>query len=142
MFMGQYEHILDKKKRLFIPSRFRKGLRKFIITCGLEDCLFMYTPDGWEKISKKFSILPLTKSDARAFIRTFLAGANECDLDKQGRILIPQNLVQYSDIKEEIIIIGVLDRIELWSKKKWQLYNANAKKSYCEIAEKLVDLGI
>lgn len=142
MFMGQYEHILDKKNRLFIPSGFRKGLKKFVITCGLEECLFMYTPDGWDKISKKFSILPLTKSDARAFIRTFLAGANVCDLDKQGRILIPQNLLQYSIIKKEIIIIGVLDRIELWSKKKWHLYNSKARKSYSDIAEKLVDLGI
>ncbi|MFQ5866428.1 MAG: division/cell wall cluster transcriptional repressor MraZ [bacterium] len=142
MLIGQYHHSLDGKNRLFIPARLRQNVRRFVITSGLEGCLFVYTSDNWKKITERFKALPLTKADARRFLRTFLSGASECDLDDQGRILIPKNLCNYANIRKETIVVGVLDRIEIWSKSNWQRYQKEAEKKFVEVAEKLVDLGI
>ncbi|MEE8179833.1 MAG: division/cell wall cluster transcriptional repressor MraZ [bacterium] len=142
MLIGQYCHSLDGKNRLFIPARFRQNVRKFIITSGLEGCLFVYTPENWRKITERLKTLPLTKADARKFLRTFLSGANECPVDDQGRILIPKTLCSYANIKKEAIVVGVLDRIEIWSKSNWERYQKEAEKQFVEVAEKLVDLGI
>ena len=142
MLTGQYDHSLDGKNRLFIPAKLRQNVRKFIITSGLEGCLFVYTPDNWKKITERLKALPLTKADARKFMRTFLSGASECDVDEQGRILIPKNLCSYANIRKEAIVVGVLDRIEIWSKSNWERYRKEAEKKFVEVAEKLVDLGI
>ncbi|TET40490.1 MAG: division/cell wall cluster transcriptional repressor MraZ [Elusimicrobia bacterium] len=142
MLIGQYRHSLDGKNRLFIPARLRQNVRKFIITSGLEGCLFVYTPENWIKITERLKTLPLTKADARKFLRTFLSGANECPVDDQGRILIPKTLCSYANIRKEVIVVGVLDRIEIWSKSNWERYQKEAEKQFVEVAEKLVDLGI
>jgi MraZ protein len=142
VLIGQYSHSLDGKNRLFIPARLRQNVRKFIITSGLEGCLFVYTPENWRKITERLKTLPLTKADARKFLRTFLSGANECPVDDQGRILIPKTLCSYANIKKEAIVVGVLDRIEIWSKSNWERYQKEAEKQFVEVAEKLVDLGI
>jgi len=142
LLIGQYDHSLDGKNRLFIPAKLRQNVRKFIITSGLEGCLFIYTPDNWKKITERLRALPLTKADARKFMRTFLSGASECDVDEQGRILIPKNLCSYANIRKEAIVVGVLDRIEIWSKSNWERYRKEAEKKFVEVAEKLVDLGI
>ena len=142
MLTGQYDHSLDGKNRLFIPAKLRQNVRKFIITSGLEGCLFVYTPDNWKKITERLRALPLTKADARKFMRTFLSGASECDVDDQGRILIPKNLCSYANIRKEAIVVGVLDRIEIWSKSNWERYRKEAENKFVEVAEKLVDLGI
>lgn len=142
MLIGQYRHSLDGKNRLFIPARLRQGVRRFFITSGLEGCLFVYTPENWKKITERLKALPLTKADARKFLRTFLSGASECHLDEQGRILIPQSLCNYGNIGKEVIVVGVLDRIEIWSKSNWEAYQREAEKKFVEVAEKLVDLGI
>ncbi|MBA7510450.1 Transcriptional regulator MraZ [subsurface metagenome] len=142
MLIGQYRHSLDGKNRLFIPARLRQNVRKFIITSGLEGCLFVYTPENWRKITERLKTLPLTKADARKFLRTFLSGANECPVDDQGRILIPKTLCSYANIRKEVIVVGVLDRVEIWSKSNWERYQKEAEKQFVEVAEKLVDLGI
>lgn len=142
MLIGQYHHSIDGKNRLFIPARLRQNVVRFIITSGLEGCLFVYTPENWKKITERLKTLPLTKADARKFLRTFLSGANECHLDEQGRILIPKSLCNYANIRKEVIVVGVLDRIEIWSKTDWESYQEEAQKKFVEVAEKLVDLGI
>ena len=142
MLIGQYGHSLDGKNRLFIPARLRQNVRRFVITSGLEGCLFVYTPENWKKITERLKTLPLTKADARKFLRTFLSGANECPVDDQGRILIPKTLCSYANIRKEVIVVGVLDRIEIWSKSNWERYQKEAEKQFVEVAEKLVDLGI
>ncbi len=142
MLIGQYDHSLDGKNRLFIPARLRQNVRRFVITSGLEGCLFVYTPENWKKITERLKTLPLTKADARKFLRTFLSGANECPVDDQGRILIPKTLCSYANIRKEVIVVGVLDRIEIWSKSNWKRYQKEAEKQFVEVAEKLVDLGI
>ncbi|MFH1238760.1 MAG: division/cell wall cluster transcriptional repressor MraZ [bacterium] len=142
MFIGQYEYSIDNKNRLFIPSKFRTGVRKFFVTRGLEGCLFMYTPNMWQEITAKFKKLPLTKTEARSFLRMLLSGAAECDVDRQGRILVPQNLCGWAKLKKNIIIVGVLDRFEIWSKEEWKLYSVKSLRSFTDSAEKLIDLGI
>jgi MraZ protein len=142
MFIGQYEYSIDNKKRLFIPSKFRTGAKKFFVTRGLEGCLFMYAPGMWQEITAKFKKLPLTKTEARAFLRMLLSGAAECDIDSQGRILVPHNLCNYAKLKKNIVIVGVLDRVEIWSKEEWNMYSDKSLKSFTDSAEKLIDLGI
>jgi len=142
VLIGQYRHSLDGKNRLFIPARLRQNVRSFVITSGLEGCLFVYTPENWKKITERLKALPLTKADARKFSRTFLSGASECPVDDQGRILVPKTLCNYANIRKEVIVVGVLDRIEIWSKNNWERYQKEAEKQFAEVAEKLVDLGI
>ena len=142
MFIGEYQHALDNKNRIIIPSKFREGLgEKFVLTKGLDGCLYIYTSSEWEILEEKLKMLPLTNKDARAFIRFFFSGANEIDVDKQGRALIPQNLLEYANIEKDIVSIGVSTRIEIWSKTKWQEYN-DSNVNFDEIAEKMSELGI
>ncbi len=143
MFMGEYQHNLDSKGRLIVPSKFRDGLgQKFVITKGLDNCLFVYPMEEWSVLENKLKSLPFTKADARAFVRFFFSGANECDLDKQGRILLPGNLREYAKLDKDIVIIGVSARIEIWSKEVWEKYSQGAEVGYEEIAEKLQNLDI
>ncbi|MDD6771924.1 MAG: division/cell wall cluster transcriptional repressor MraZ [Inconstantimicrobium porci] len=142
MFIGQYNHSVDAKNRISIPSKFREELDgKFIMTKGLDGCLYVYTMNEWKKLEQKLSSLPLTNKDARAFVRFFFSGASEIEIDKQGRALIPQNLKEYADVKKEIVSIGVSSRIEIWSKEKWNEYN-ESNIDYDSIAEEMSNLGI
>ena len=143
MFIGEYNHTLDKKGRIIIPSKFRPNLGdKFIMTKGLDNCLFIYPMEEWEKFEDKLKTLPLTNRDARAFVRFFFAGATECSLDKQGRILIPANLRSHSNLEKDAIVIGVSTRIEIWSEDDWEDYTNDDNLSYESIAENMADLGI
>lgn len=124
MLIGEYHHAVDSKNRMIIPSKFREELNdSFILTKGLDGCLYIYTTDEWKVLEDKLKKLPLTNKNARAFVRFFFSGANEINIDKQGRALIPQNLIEYASIKKEIVSIGVSTRIEIWSDEKWKEYN-------------------
>ncbi len=143
MFIGEHQHSLDDKGRIIIPSKFRDGLGpEFVMTKGLDRCLFVYPKSEWSIIEEKLKALPLTNRDARAFIRFFFSGACECVLDKQGRVLIPPNLRDHSKLEKDAVIIGVSTRIEIWSKEEWTTYTEDDNLSYDAIAEKMVELGI
>ena len=143
MFIGEYPHKLDLKKRLAIPVKFRKSLgKKAIITRGLDNCLFLYPVRGWEVFAKKVSKLPLSQSDARGFGRIMLAGAMEANLDGLGRILIPDYLKKYAALSKSVIIAGVYNRIEIWDEKKWNIYKQRTEKEVGDIAERLKELGV
>lgn len=143
MFIGEYQHTLDDKGRIIMPSKFRTGLGdEFVITKGLDSCLFVYPKNEWEVIENKLKELPLTNRDARAFVRFFFSGASESNLDKQGRVLIPGNLREHSSLDKDAIIIGVATRLEIWSKELWDDYNEDENLSYDSIAEKMAELGI
>ena len=140
MFIGEYHHSVDDKGRLIIPSKFRDELgTKFIITRGIENCLFVYSMESWEKIVNKLETLPFTKKDARAFIRFFLSGASEAEFDKQGRINITSPLSSYANITKECVVIGTGDRLEIWSEESWNDFFTSAKDSMSDIAENLFE---
>ena len=142
MFIGEYQHAIDSKNRMIIPTKFRDGLsNEFILTKGLDGCLYIYTKDEWIVMEEKLKKLPLTSKDARAFVRFFFSGANEITIDKQGRALIPQNLCEYAGLQKEIVSIWVSTRIEIWDKDKWDKYN-DSDINFDEIAEKMNELGI
>lgn len=140
MFMGEFQHTVDAKGRLFIPAKLREGLGdRFIATKGLEDCLFVFPEKEWEVFGEKLRSLPLASGAARAFTRLFFSGATECDVDSQGRILLPANLRDYAAIEKEVMIVGVSSRVEIWAKAKWEEYCQKAEESFEETAEKLLD---
>lgn len=140
--MGEFQHSLDEKNRLIMPARLRDGLGdRFIITKGLDTCLFAYTETEFQQLAAKLQSLPFTKADSRAFVRMFFSGASECEFDKQGRIVIPSNLKEYANLDKECVIIGVSNRVEIWSRSEWEKYSEGAESSYEEIAEKLDGLG-
>lgn len=125
MFMGEYNHTIDAKGRLIIPSKFREALgSEFVITKGLDGCLFVFPMKEWEAFEEKLRGLPLIDKNARKFSRFFLAGASTCELDKQGRILVPGTLREFAQMDKEVVLTGMLDRIEVWSKEQWLLNNA------------------
>ena len=135
--MGEFHHNIDEKGRLIIPSKIRYELgEKFIITRGLDKCLFVYPISEWENIIKKYRELPNTK-DARNFMRFFLSGASECEFDKQGRINISSPLVNYASLNRECVIIGVNDRIEIWSKEMWDGFINENEENFSDIADHL-----
>ncbi|ARU62286.1 cell division/cell wall cluster transcriptional repressor MraZ [Tumebacillus avium] len=143
MFMGEFQHSIDDKGRLIIPAKFRDGLgASFVVTRGLDNCLFVYPRSEWETIEAKLKSLPFTRADARAFSRFFFSGATECDLDKQGRANIPNNLREYAKLNRDCVVIGVSGRVEIWAKEVWEDYTLNAADTFGEIAEKLVDLDL
>ena len=138
MLMGEFHHNIDDKGRLIIPSKFRYELgEKFVITRGLEKCLFVYSLTEWEKIVKRLRSLPLTNKDARNFTRFFLSGAAECEFDKQGRINITSPLVRYADLTKECVIIGANDRLEIWSEDSWCNFFEENEDGLADIAENL-----
>lgn len=140
MFMGEYQHSIDMKGRLIVPSKFREQLEEgFILTRGLDNCLFGYPLDEWQKLEEKLKALPVTKRDARAFTRFFFSGASEASLDKQGRVNIPANLREFAKIEKDCMIIGVSSRIEIWSAELWEAYYEEAEESFNDIAENLID---
>jgi len=143
MFIGEYNHTLDPKNRVIMPSKFREKLGdSFVMTKGLDNCLFIYSSQDWSIVEDKLKSLPMTNKDARAFVRFFFAGACECELDKQGRMVIPNYLKEHANIDKELVIIGVSTRIEIWSKEEWNKFNNDANISYEDVAEKMSQLGI
>ncbi len=136
MFIGEYEHSVDTKGRVIMPSKLREDIGDtFILTKGLDGCLFAYSQREWTNFEEKLKTLPLTNKNAREFVRFFLSGAIECEIDKQGRFLIPSNLRNYSKLDKEIVIIGVGTRIEIWNKEEWMHNEENI--SADEIAENM-----
>jgi MraZ protein len=139
MFIGEYQHNIDVKGRLIIPSKFRDKLGEtFIVTRGLDQCLFGYSLAEWSVIEDKLKTLPLTKKDARAFTRFFFSGAIECEMDKMGRINISPNLRQYAKLEKECVVVGVTNRIEIWDQTTWNTYMNESEGSFGEIAENLI----
>lgn len=141
--MGEYQHNIDTKGRLIVPAKFRENLgQTFVITRGLDKCLFAYPLDEWKQLEEKLKQLPLTKKDARAFTRFFFSGAVECEIDKQGRINVPSPLRNYAALDKECVVIGVSNRVEVWSKEQWDTYVEESEDSFGEIAENLMDFDI
>ena len=138
MFMGEYHHNIDEKGRLIMPAKFRNDLKdKFIITRGLEKCLYVYSLEDWDKLVSKLNTLPYTKKDARIFIRSFFSGAAQIEVDRQGRINITSPLIDHAGLTKECVIIGANDRIEIWSKDEWdKFFDVNSEKLE-DIAENL-----
>ena len=143
MLIGEYQHTLDQKGRMFIPVKFREDLgEKFIITRGIGGCLFGLSQPEWALFSQKLRSLPLTDPDVLSFVRLFFAGATECEVDKQGRILIPSNLRDLAGLDKNVVITGVLSRIEIWSEERWEEYNKEADKGFHETLAKMAQLGV
>lgn len=143
MLMGEFHHNIDEKNRLIIPSKFRYELgEKFIVTRGLDGCLFVYPLNEWDKITNQLNTLPFTRKDARAFSRFFLSGATECEFDRQGRINISTPLVTYAKLEKECVIIGVNDRLEIWSKDSWDKFFNDNKEDLSDIAENLFESNV
>lgn len=138
MLMGEYRHSLDDKGRLIVPAKFREELgEQFVITRGMDKCLFVYPQREWTAIEEKLKALPFTQADVRAFTRFFFSGACVGELDKQGRVSLPQSLRQYAELEKECVIIGVSNRAEIWSVNHWEQYFLESESSFSEIAEKL-----
>lgn len=141
MFMGEYNHTVDAKGRLIIPSKFREVLGdEFVVTKGLDGCLFVYENSEWQAFEEKLQTLPITNKDARQFVRFFLAGAASVEVDKQGRILLPNVLREFAEISKDVVLIGVASRIEIWSKERWD--GAATYEDMESIAEHMSELGL
>ena len=141
MFMGEYNHSIDPKGRLIIPSKFREILGdEFVVTKGLDGCLFVFPNDEWQAFEEKLRTLPMANKNARKFSRFFMAGATTCELDKQGRILLPSTLREFADLEKDVVLAGLLNRIEIWSKRKWS-ENSNSD-DMDAIAEGMQSMGI
>ncbi|MBF0715035.1 division/cell wall cluster transcriptional repressor MraZ [Gemelliphila palaticanis] len=140
MFIGQYNNKMDSKGRVSMPVKFRDELgNKFIITRGLDSCLFGYSLQEWQKIESKIKSLPITKKNARAFQRFFFSGATEVEIDKQGRINIPKSLIEHAKLDKECVVNGVSNRIEIWDKEIWEVQLSESELAFEEIAEDLED---
>ncbi len=141
--MGEYRHSIDHKGRIAIPAKFRSKLAEgCVITRGLDYSLFIYTHQEWSKLAKKLSQLPIGQADARAFARLMFSGASDLELDKQGRVVIPVYLREYAGLKNEIVICGLFNRIEIWDQEKWKKYKKELEQESTDIAEHLGDLGV
>ena len=141
MLIGEFEHSLDAKGRLIMPAKLREDIgEKFIITKGLDGCLFAFSIEEWKNFEQKLRTLPISNKDARAFSRFFFAGAIECEIDKQGRFLISSNLREFAELSKDVIIVCMDSRIEIWSKEKWQKCDEDISAE--EIAQKMEMLGI
>ena len=141
--MGEYHHSLDDKKRLIIPSKLREDLGDYVIvTRGLEDCLFIYSQSALNDIVNKLKTLPFTKKDARSFTRLFLSGATVCEFDKQGRITLKEPHTNYASLIKDCVIVGVNDRLEIWSKANWDNYFSNNKESMADVADHLIEVDL
>lgn len=143
MFIGEYSHSIDSKKRLAVPFKFRNDLKnKIVVTRGLDKCLFVYPMKTWGELANKLGTLPVGESGTRSFTRLMLAGAVDAEVDKQGRILIPDYLKEYAGLKKNVVVAGLYNRLEIWDEKKWNEYKNKAEKNSDEIAEQLGKLGV
>ncbi|MFZ2886569.1 MAG: division/cell wall cluster transcriptional repressor MraZ [Minisyncoccia bacterium] len=142
MFIGEYEHVLDEKKRVSLPSQFRTELgKKIVMTRGLDNCLFVYSREAWNTVAAKLQELSFAQADTRGFNRFILSGAAELDVDAAGRVLIPEHQRGFADLKKKIVFAGVSDRVEIWDAEKWNKYKAEIEKKADKLAEKLGEIG-
>ena len=138
MLMGEFHHSIDSKSRMIIPAKFREVLgNSFIVTRGIENCIYIYPKEAFETITLKLNSLPFTKKNARSFVRFFLSGALEVELDKQGRILVPEPLAKYSSLSKNCVIIGAGERLEVWDEENWNEFFRNEQENMSSIAEDL-----
>ena len=143
MFMGEYAHNIDKKRRIIIPAKFREELKDHvIITRGLDGCLAVYTKEQWETIYEQLMKLPSTKKDARMFVRMMTSKAAECEIDAQGRVLIPSPLVKLAELVKECMVIGAANHVEIWSRERWEPVDEEANDAFEDIAESLTEFMI
>ena len=143
MFIGEYHHTIDEKGRIIIPAKFREQLgNQFIITRGIENCLFVYSLENWANITNKLNSLPFTKKDARVFNRFFMSGATEVELDKQGRVNVATPLIAYANLIKDCVVIGTGDRLEIWSLEAWNGFFDSTKNSMSDIAENLFNESV
>ena len=143
MFIGEFHHTIDEKGRIIMPAKFRDELgMRFIITRGIENCLFVYSLENWQKITDKLNSLPFTKKDARVFSRFFLSGATDVELDKQGRVNVSTPLIDYAKLAKDCVIIGTGDRIEIWAQESWDIFFNSTKDNMSDIAENLFNESV
>jgi len=143
VFIGEFSHNLDDKGRIAIPKKFRPNLsRGAVVTRGLDNCLFLYTKKEWEKLAEKLAALPFAQANTRAFSRLMLAGAMDVEIDAQGRVILPEYLRQYAQLKKEIIVAGLYNRIEIWNAEKWNEYKTKTEAESNQIAEQMSALGV
>jgi len=145
MFYGEYLHSIDRKGRIILPAKFREAakahfIEKFYVTRGLDKCLFMFPEEEWRTQESKLKAIPFTKQQSRTFNRIYFSGAVEIIFDSQGRILLPQYLKDFAEIKKDVVVVGVSNRIEIWAKNKWEEFYGTSRQSFEEIAEKLMDV--
>lgn len=143
MFIGEYQHSVDEKGRMAVPTKFRHALSKgAIVTRGLDRCLFLYPVAAWKELAQKLVALPLSQSKSRAFARLMLAGAMDVTLDRQGRMVLPEYLRAYSNLGKKAIVAGLYNRLEIWDEGAWEKYKSSTEKDSNEIAETLGELGV
>lgn len=143
MFIGEYQHNLDEKGRLAVPVKFRDVLKQgTVVTKGLDNCLFVYPKGEWSKLAEKLAQLSIAKANTRAFSRLMLGGAMEVEIDKQGRVVLPDYLRKYAGLHKKTIIAGLYNRLEIWEAAAWEKYKAGTEKSSTDIAEALEGLGV
>ncbi len=143
MFIGEYQATIDEKGRISVPAKFRSKLKtKVVVTRGLDNSLFLYGMDEWEKLAEKLASLPISTANTRAFSRLMLAGAMDCEVDKQGRIVVPSYLKEFAKISKKVIIAGLYNRIEIWSEELWNAYKQQTEAASNSIAEQLGSLGV
>ncbi len=143
MFIGEYSHVLDEKGRLAVPKKFRAALGKgAVVTRGLDNCLFLYTKAEWTKLAEKLANLPFAQANTRAFGRLMLAGAMDVEIDKQGRIILPEYLRIFSALKKNIVVAGLYNRLEIWDQEKWREYTKRTEMESNQIAEQMSELGV
>ncbi|MBI3304964.1 division/cell wall cluster transcriptional repressor MraZ [Candidatus Parcubacteria bacterium] len=143
MLIGEYRHSIDPKKRLAVPAKLRKELgEKVVLTRGLDSCLFLFPMKDWEALAAKLNSLPMGQGGTRGFVRLMLAGAGEIEIDKLGRVLVPDYLKQYANLKKNVVIVGLVNRLEIWEEARWNEYKSDTEKQTGDIAEKLGELGV
>lgn len=141
--MGEFQHTIDTKGRLIMPAKLREKLgEKFVVTRGLDGCLFGYPLSEWAVLEAKLNEMPLAKKDARTFVRFFYSAATECELDKQGRINLPISLRNHGNLTKNCVIVGVSNRIEIWDEERWNAFSEEAEENFDEIAESMIDFGL
>ena len=143
MFIGEFRHVLDDKGRLAIPMKFREAFKKgAVVTRGLDQCLFVFPMEEWRKLAERLASLPLSQQDSRAFARLMLAGAMDVELDKQGRMVVPEYLRTYAKVAKDAVVTGLYNRLEIWDAAAWEAYQTQTEKDSSVIAERMSDLGV
>ena len=143
MFYGEFEHTIDRKGRLIVPAKFRQALKEhdisaLFLTRGLDGCLFLFPESEWRLVESRFKQIPFTKAEGRKFNRMFFSGATEVSVDTLGRILVPKGLKDFAGIKEDVVIVGISSRMEVWSKERWQAFYETSRQSFEEVAERVM----
>ncbi len=143
MFIGEYHHNLDEKGRVAVPVKYRPDLVKgAVVTRGVDHCLFLYTKAEWLKLAERLAKLPISQANTRAFARLMLAGAMDVEIDRQGRVILPEYLRDYAGISRQVVLAGLYNRVEIWDKASWEKYRTSSERSSADIAEALGELGV